>query len=311
MFEKPAPFLKPSASRSTPSNAAPATTSGEAREFIFTDQDFERIRKLIYERAGIALSPIKRDMVYSRLARRLRQTGIRTFNEYIGLLEQGSPTELEAFTNSLTTNLTAFFREEHHFPLLQEFLRPRLNKGTINIWCSASSTGEEPYSIAMSVAELCGTIPSNIKILASDLDTHVLDKARQGIYTEERMTKVPEALQRKYFLHGGKLPQGSAQVRPELQSMLVFRQINLLDAAWPMRGPFDAIFCRNVMIYFDKPTQYKILSKFVPLLTRDGLLFAGHSESFHHAADLISLRSKTVYEVAEAAKHRAHSGDRK
>jgi chemotaxis protein methyltransferase CheR len=163
----------------------------------------------------------------------------------------------------------------------------------------------------MSVAELYGSIPNNVKILASDLDTHVLDKARQGIYAEERMAKVPEGLQRKYFLRGAKLPQGSAQVRPELQSMLVFRQINLLDAIWPMRGPFDAIFCRNVMIYFDKPTQYKILSKFVPLLTRDGLLFAGHSESFHHAADLISLRGKTVYELAETAKNRAFSAERR
>jgi len=308
MIEKPAPFLKPGAARTAPSSPPQA---GEAREFIFNDQDFERIRKLIYERAGIALSPIKRDMVYSRLARRLRQTGIRTFNEYLGLLEQGNPAELEAFTNSLTTNLTSFFREEHHFPLLQEFLRPRLRKGAINIWCSAASTGEEPYSIAMSVAELYGAIPNNVKILASDLDTHVLDKAQQGIYTEDRMAKVPEALQRKYFLRGGKLPQGAAQVRPELQAMLVFRQINLLDAIWPMRGPFDAIFCRNVMIYFDKPTQYKILSKFVPLLTRDGLLFAGHSESFHHAADLISLRGKTVYELAESAKSRAYSGERR
>jgi len=308
MFEKPKPFLKPDASGLSPNTI---TSPGESREFVFTDQDFERIRKLIYDRAGIALSPIKRDMVYSRLARRLRQTGIHTFGEYLRLLEQGNPTELEAFTNSLTTNLTAFFREEHHFPLLQEFLRPRLHKGTINIWCSASSTGEEPYSIAMSVAELYGAIPSNVKILASDLDTHVLDKARQGIYTEDRLTKVPELLQRKYFLRGGKLPPGAAQIRPELQAMLVFRQINLLDPIWPMRGPFDAIFCRNVMIYFDKPTQHKILSKFVPLMLKDALLFAGHSESFHHATDLIHLRGKTVYELAEAAKSRAHSGERK
>lgn len=305
MNERPTPCNNPGALPLSSNKRA--TQPDEAREFLFTDQDFERIRKLIYDRAGIALSPIKRDMVYSRLARRLRVTGIRTFGDYLHLLEQGSPTELEAFTNSLTTNLTAFFREEHHFPLLQAFLRPRLHRGNINIWCSASSTGEEPYSIAMSVAELYGSIPSNVKILASDLDTDVLDTARRGIYSLERLNKVPEQLTRKYFLRGDGVPDGCAQVRPELQSLLVFRQINLLDSTWPMRGPFDAIFCRNVMIYFDKPTQYKILSKFVPLMMKNGLLFAGHSESFHHAADLIKLRGKTVYELAEPGKLQIHA----
>ncbi len=287
------------------------TTHDHEREFLFTEQDFERIRKLIYERAGIALSPIKRDMVYSRLARRLRATGIRTFGEYVRYVEQGDPAELEAFTNSLTTNLTSFFREEHHFPLLQEFLRPRMQKGNINIWCSASSTGEEPYSIAMAVAELYGFIPNHVKIIASDLDTNVLDKARQGIYSPDRLAKVPEELLRKYFLRGHGMPEGHAQVRPDLQALLTFRQINLLDATWPMRGPFDAIFCRNVMIYFDKPTQYRILEKFVPFMAPDGLLFAGHSESFHHAADLFKLRGKTVYALTENAMQRACRSERR
>ena len=154
----------------------------------------------------------------------------------------------------------------------------------------------------MSVAELYGAIPNNVKILASDLDTNVLEKARSGIYPLDRLSKIPEPLARKYFLRGGSVPEGCAQVKPELQALLVFRQINLLDTSWPMRGPFDAIFCRNVMIYFDKPTQYKILSKFVPLMMHNSLLFAGHSESFHHASDLIKLRGKTVYEVAESAQ---------
>jgi len=309
MSEKPRQYARQTFS----STLAPtiAASADDAREFVFTEQDFERIRKLIYERAGIALAPIKRDMVYSRLARRLRQIGIRSFSEYLQLLEQGVPTELEAFTNSLTTNLTSFFREEHHFPVLQTFLRPRLQKGSINIWCSASSTGEEAYSIAMSVAELCGSIPNNVKILASDLDTHVLDMARQGLYTLDRLDKVAEPLARKYFIRGGSVPEGYAQVRPELQAMLVFRQINLLDSSWPMRGPFDAIFCRNVMIYFDKPTQHKILAKFVPLMLPDGLLFAGHSESFHHATELFKSRGKTVFEMAESAKSRAHTGVRR
>lgn len=293
--------------RSNPAPVArPTTAAGDGREFPFTDQDFERIRKLIYARAGISLSPIKRDMVYSRLARRLRVTGHRTFADYIGYLERGHPEELEAFTNSLTTNLTSFFREEHHFPLLQAFLRPRMGHKHIAIWCSASSTGEEPYSIAISVAELFGAIPSNVKILASDLDTNVLEKARQGIYPAERIAKLPEALTRKYFLRGQGSQEHQVRVKPELQSMITYRQINLLDANWPMRGPFDAIFCRNVMIYFDKPTQHRILEKFVPLMMPDGLLFAGHSESFHHAADLFKLRGRTVYELAPAARQHAY-----
>jgi len=280
----------------------------DGREFLFTDQDFERIRKLIYDRAGISLSPIKRDMVYSRLARRLRTTGIPSFALYLQYLEQGHEEELEAFTNSLTTNLTAFFREEHHFPLLQEFLRPRMRKPSISIWCSAASTGEEPYSLAITVAELFGNIPSHVKILASDLDTNVLEKARQGVYPEERVARMPEHLTRKYFFRGKGTQEGYVKVKPELQSMITYRQINLLDSSWPMRGPFDVIFCRNVMIYFDKPTQHKILEKFVPLLAEDGLLFAGHSESFHHAADLFKLRGRTVYELAPQAKKQASRG---
>jgi chemotaxis protein methyltransferase CheR len=283
-----------------------AKAAGDSREFLFTDQDFERIRKLIHARAGISLSPIKRDMVYSRLARRLRVTGHRTFADYIAHLEQGHAEELEAFTNSLTTNLTSFFREEHHFPLLQEFLRPRMGQRSISIWCAASSTGEEPYSIAMSVAELFGRIPANVKILASDVDTNVLDKARQGVYAAERIARLPEALARKYFVRGPDGRETQVRVKPELQAMISYRQINLLDPNWPMRGPFDAVFCRNVMIYFDKPTQHRILEKFVPLMLPDALLFAGHSESFHHAADLFKLRGRTVYELAPPAKAHAY-----
>lgn len=289
--------------------ALAAEKTRDDREFVFTSQDFGRIRKLIYDHAGIALSPQKEDMVYSRVARRLRATGLTSFEDYLALLEKGDEAEWELFVNSLTTNLTSFFREEHHFPILKEHLRPRMKKGAVTIWCSAASTGEEPYSIAMTVAELYGRIPDNVKILASDLDTTVLDKARQGVYPLDRVSKIPEDMLRKYFMRGSGEQEGFARVRPELQAMLNFRQINLLDTSWPMRGPFDAIFCRNVMIYFDKPTQHAILEKFVPLLAEDGVMFAGHSESFHHAADLFKLRSKTVYELAAPAKKRAHRSE--
>ncbi len=277
------------------------------REFSFTDKDFERVRDLIYQRAGISLSPAKQDMVYSRLARRLRATGMRSFAEYLARLERGDVEEMEAFTNSLTTNLTSFFREPHHFPLLAEHVK-KLGNREISLWCSASSTGEEPYSMAMTMVDLYGTLTPPVRIVASDLDTHVLEVARNGVYPYERVEKMSGDKLKRYFFRGAGRQEGNVRVRKELRDMVDFCQINLLDESWPIRGPFDAIFCRNVMIYFDKPTQYKILRKFVPLLRPDGLLFAGHSESFFHAVDLFKSLGKTVYELTPQAKLHAHRG---
>ncbi|BAN34956.1 CheR-type MCP methyltransferase [Sulfuricella denitrificans skB26] len=274
----------------------------DTREFHFTAQDFERIRKLIYDRAGISLSPVKQDMVYSRLARRLRATRIPSFNEYLIRLERGDDVEMEAFTNSLTTNLTSFFREQHHFPLLAEHVKKMGRHHPISLWCSAASTGEEPYSMAMTMVDLFGTFTPPVHILATDLDTTVLQKAQKGIYPLDRLEKMPAETVKKFFLKGAGIQEGQAQVRKELRDMITFRKINLLDESWPMRGPFDAIFCRNVMIYFDKKTQYDVLKKFVPLLHKDGLMFAGHSESFYHAADLFKSLGKTVYELSPQAK---------
>lgn len=268
------------------------------REYAFTQQDFERIKKLIYQHAGISLSPSKQNMVYSRLARRVRANGLNSFKDYLGFLEKGNSEEWEAFTNALTTNLTAFFREQHHFPIFEKHLEQRKNRKKIQLWCSASSTGEEPYSMAMAVTNAFKSMTPPVHILATDLDTNVLAKAQLGIYSVDRLEKIPKEKLRQFFLKGKGHHAGSARVRPELRNMITFRQLNLLDEVWPIRGPFDAIFCRNVMIYFDKPTQYKILKKFVPLLAPDGLLFAGHSESFQHASDLFELREKTVYELA-------------
>ena len=172
------------------------------------------------------------------------------------------------------------------------------------LWCSAASTGEEPYSMAMTMVELFNSWTPPVKILATDLDTGVLAKAEAGIYADERVEKLSPERVKRFFQRGSGANAGSVRVRPELRSLVTFRRLNLLDAAWPMRGPFDAIFCRNVMIYFDKPTQLKVLEKFVPLLRQDGLLFAGHSESFHNAAHLFRLRGKTVYELAHRDKKR-------
>ncbi len=282
------------------------TRGHESREFEFTATDFEHIRKLIYDRAGISLNASKQDMVYSRLARRLRANDLTRFKDYLELLEENNSDEWEEFTNSLTTNLTAFFREDHHFPLLAAHIKTRKRGQQIELWCSASSTGEEPYSMAITMMEAFGTLTPPVHILATDLDTNVLAKAQQGVYPMERLEKMSSDRIKRFFLKGTGKHEGMARVRKELRDMITFRQLNLLDASWPIRGPFDAIFCRNVMIYFDKPTQYQILQKFVPLLGHDGLMFAGHSESFHHAADLFKLRSKTVYELAQ--KQRAQHG---
>ena len=269
-----------------------------AREYDFTGRDFECVRKLIYERAGISLSASKQNMVYSRLARRLRANGLSSFTDYLGLLQNGDVAEWEAFTNSLTTNLTAFFREDHHFPMLAELLGQHRGANPIELWCSAASTGEEPYSMAITAAEMFGTLTPPVRILATDIDTNVLAKAEQGVYAMERLEKLSEQRLKRYFLRGRGANAGKARVREELRALITYRALNLLDDHWPIRGPFRAIFCRNVMIYFDKPTQRRILEKFVPLLRPDGQLFAGHSESFHHAADLFRPRGKTVYELA-------------
>ncbi|MDP2805936.1 MAG: CheR family methyltransferase [Gallionellaceae bacterium] len=272
------------------------------REFHFTKKDFERVRKMIYDHAGISLSDSKQELVYSRLSRRLRTTGIQTFDTYLALLESNDEAEWEAFTNSLTTNLTSFFREPHHFPVLAEHLQKIRGKHPISLWCSAASTGEEPYTMAMTVLDTLGRDASQVSIVATDLDTKVLETAKAGVYPEERISKLDPELVKRYFQRGTGAQEGMVRVRQELRDMITFRQANLLHSNWGLRPPLDVIFCRNVMIYFDKPTQLGILKKFVPLLRSDGLLFAGHSESFHHADELFKLRGKTVYELTPKYK---------
>lgn len=266
------------------------------REFAFTEQDFQKVRKLIYRHAGISLSDVKGDMVYSRLARRLRAVGMDSFAEYLAYLERvDDADEWQAFTNALTTNLTAFFREAHHFPILAEHLR-RV-KTPVSIWCSASSTGEEPYSIAMTACEAYGTLKPPVEIIATDIDTNVLTTAARGVYPMERVERLSDERRRKFFLRGTGANAGSVKVRDALRALVSFQPLNLLAAQWPVSGPFDAIFCRNVMIYFDKQTQTTILNRFAPLMKPDALLFGGHSENFLYATQAFRLRGKTVYEL--------------
>ncbi|SCK07972.1 protein-glutamate O-methyltransferase CheR [Vogesella sp. LIG4] len=265
------------------------------REFAFNDHDFERIRALIHKEAGIALNPTKKDMVYGRLVRRIRELKLPSFAAYIDFLQSlAGKREFEQFVNALTTNLTFFFREEHHFHILDSFLRSLTGKGEINIWCSAASSGEEPYSIAMTALEAFPGSKPPIHIMATDLDTSMLDAGRKGIYSAEKVAKLPAGYAVKYF---DKQPDGSFQAKPLLRDMIQFSRLNLIDSSWGIRKQFDAIFCRNVMIYFDRDTQFAVLKKFHPLIKPHGLLFVGHSENFYFASDYFTLKGKTVYQL--------------
>jgi len=278
-------------------NASLQKRTDSVKEFDFTVRDFERVRTMIYKRAGIALADSKQELVYSRLARRLRATGMTSFAVYLDDLERtGDVDEWEAFTNALTTNLTSFFREAHHFPILADHIKKL--KEPVVVWCSASSTGEEPYSIAMTLCEVYGTLTPPAQVIATDIDTNVLATGQHGVYSSDKLDKLSPERAKKFFLRGKGEQAGMVRVRPELRNMVTFKQLNLLADNWPINGPFDVVFCRNVMIYFDKPTQGKILSRFAPLLKPDGLLFAGHSENFLYVSDAFKLRGKTVYELA-------------
>jgi len=262
------------------------------REFLFSRLDFDSVRKILYKKTGIQLADSKDSMVYSRLARRLRGLKITSVAEYLKYLE-ANRSEDQAFINALTTNLTSFFREKHHFPALRDYLKK--HPGKKRIWCAASSTGEEPYSIAMTVAETFGCFTTPVEIIASDIDSAVLDKAKAGIYTQNNVTDLSQEQLKEFFHRGIGTNHGKIRVVPELRNMVDFRQNNLTHSKWDIKPLIDVIFCRNVMIYFDKDTQVKILSQMVDLMPADGLYFAGHSESFSNAGHLVAPLGKTLY----------------
>ena len=278
-----------------------AQTSAVNTEFHFTDSDFSKIRTLIHRRAGIALGEQKRQMVYSRLSRRLRELQLSGFSSYLDLLESRQDgEEWQSFINSLTTNLTSFFREAHHFPVLAEHSR-KLQQ-PITIWCSAASTGEEPYSIAITLIEALGERAASAKVIATDIDTAVLAKAAAGVFTSEQVARLSPERLRRFFNKGTGSNAGKVRIRPEVAAMVKFSRLNLLDPSWSVKDPVDAIFCRNVMIYFDKPTQKKVLDRFAPLLKPGGLLFAGHSENASLVNQTFKPLGHTVYELARPAK---------
>jgi chemotaxis protein methyltransferase CheR len=275
---------------------APAATPLDQREFHFDDKDFRTIRQLIHDYAGIALNDSKFEMVYSRLARRMRALKLKRFSDYIARVTGEDEEERQIFINALTTNLTAFFREPHHFTILADYLRYKGIKPPIVIWCAACSTGEEPYSIAMTLAETYG-YDADVKVIATDIDTEALESAANGVFPLERLEPMQSFTVKQFFLKGTGKNAGFARVRPELRSMVRFQYLNLREERWDINERLLGIFCRNVMIYFDKPTQYQILQRFVPLLRPEGLLFVGHSESLYHANDLFRMREKTVYQL--------------
>ena len=291
-------MLQSSAPRNTfkPSQLLSAADDGplaQGREFLWSDADFTRIKALIYKKAGISLHDGKHAMVYSRVSRRLRETGHNSFKTYLDWLEQHDGAEWQEFINALTTNLTAFFREQHHFEVLHELMASRRSHPW-RIWCSAASTGEEPYSIAMTATEALGA-NGNFHIVNSDIDTKVLATAARGVYKADGVKGLsPERLQR-FFMRGKGANAGYMRVKPELQKHLEFMTINLIQEL-PLREPFDVVFCRNVMIYFDGPTQRQVLERIHRVMKPGGMLFVGHAENFSDARSLFALRGKTVYE---------------
>jgi chemotaxis protein methyltransferase CheR len=278
-------------------SAAPAPE----HEFAFSAADFDRVRELIYQRAGISLHAGKQAMVYSRLSRRLRDTSHRSFAAYLQWLQANTgpsgEAEWQEFINCLTTNLTSFFREDHHFHALVDDLLARAGR-PLRIWCSAASTGEEPYSIAMTAVEALGA-NAPVRIVASDIDTKVLATAQRGVYDVDSRGLSPERLQR-HFLRGTAGNAGFIRVKPELAKLIEFRPFNLMSrngcAGGALGEAFDIIFCRNVMIYFDNPTQRQVLQQMHAVLKPQGLLYVGHSENFTDARDLFGLRGKTIYQ---------------
>ncbi len=273
------------------------------KEFLFTERDFKEIAALVYNACGIVLGEHKREMVYSRIARRIRERKLTDFSTYLAYLNSHKDQEFDAFINALTTNLTSFFRESHHFDYLKKQLVPALlvqnkNSRRVRIWSAGCSTGEEPYSLAMALHEL---FPSNwdVKILATDLDSNVLKKAHTGVYSAANVNGLDDALLKRWFL---KSKDGeSYKVKPKLQQLISFKRLNLLQD-WPMKGPFDLILCRNVVIYFDKDTKDLLFKRYAKILASHGHLFLGHSETMGKEHTEFKNLGKTMYQKAADAR---------
>ncbi len=268
-------------------------------EYALHDDDFRKISALVAKRSGIVIDDRKRAFIHGRLGRRLRILGLANFAEYCRLLEgpEGAG-EQDMLVNAITTNHTSFFRESHHFDYLAQTVLPATIKangprnGRLRLWSAGCSTGEEPYSLAMTLRDC--RLPMNgwdVRVLATDLDTNVVRHAAEGLYDAERVEAIPPPLRKQYV---STEPDGRAAMDDTLRSLITFKPLNLLED-WPMTGPFDVIFCRNVVIYFDKPTQRRLFDRFATILRPDGWLFVGHSESLTNISDRFDLVGRTIY----------------
>jgi chemotaxis protein methyltransferase CheR len=265
------------------------------KEYNFTNEDFYKLATLANQKTGIVIAENKRDMLYSRLSRRIRTLGLKDFQEYSNMLHgPAGDSEIIQFINAITTNLTKFFREIHHFDNLRDYLAPyRSENKSVKIWSAGCSSGEEPYSIAMTAASLSSGGVWDLKILATDIDTGILDKATAGEYDSSAIELIPEQYKRYMKkIHGA---NNMYVVDDNVKSMIRFKRLNLMEK-WPMRGGFDVIFCRNVVIYFDKGTQSRIFDRYAEMLKPHGRLYIGHSENLYKVCDRFKLIDKTTYE---------------
>ncbi|MBO1924558.1 protein-glutamate O-methyltransferase CheR [Thiomicrorhabdus sp. 6S3-12] len=270
----------------------------DEREFVFTDKEFDKIKKIVYDFAGIDLNESKKNLVYNRLAKRIRFLEKQSFKEYLDFVEKQGEEEFVHLINAITTNLTFFFRENHHFEHLAQSVIPELleknaDKRKIRVWSAGCSTGEEPYSIAIVLKE---TVPAgwDAKVIATDLDSNVVQTAVNGIYNVDRLKGMDLDRKKRWFMKGTGAREGFAKVKKELQDIIEFSQLNLM-ADWPIRDAIDVIFCRNVVIYFDKPTQARLFDRYADRLPNGGYLFVGHSESLYNVCDRFELLGKTIY----------------
>lgn len=271
------------------------------REFEFTDADFERIRQFVSEHTGIVLTKKKKDMVYGRLSKRIRRGDFISFSAFIDALDEGDEDEKDFMINAITTNLTAFFRENHHFEFLKNTVIPSLVKTKgykkhLRVWSAGCSTGEEPYSIAMILKESLPDFEDwDVKILATDLDANVIAHGKAGIYRQDRIEGLDETRIKRWFKRGTGDNADMVKVSPELQQMITFKRLNLLHE-WPMSGPFDLMFCRNVVIYFDKDTQRVLFDRYADILAPDAHLFIGHSETLFKVSSRFDSLGQTIYQ---------------
>ncbi|NOQ16509.1 MAG: chemotaxis protein CheR [Methyloprofundus sp.] len=268
------------------------------REFEYTRADFEELRQISNSHSGIIVTDDKFDMFYSRLSKRIRMLGLPNFKAYCQYLKENEATEFTDFINAITTNLTAFFREKHHFEYVKDIIIPELLKRNyasreIKVWSAGCSTGEEPYSIAMTLLE---NLPTGwaVKILATDLDTNVLQTAANGVYSDDRISGLSVERQKRWFKKGKGTNSNKVKVKPELLELIRFKQLNLMQD-WPMKGQFDFIFCRNVIIYFDRDTKESLVNRYSGFLATGSHLLIGHSESLHQIDTDFDLIGNTIY----------------